>query len=278
MSSLPHEIIEKIICYLDINHLVGDDVFNKFLIKECKLINPKRLFNSLVRANCHDSLCFLLFQHQERLLTVFDIGLVTAAIEYSIKNKFIFITILLVSRFHDYAQDKWITIIRTSCTAMSKCYIHKECQDYLKLIKCIMKTINPSNKYKFTLPIRVLCDILSHTCGSKMISCLMEQDLLSFLFQDIAKCEKIIYYVVCYNHVDFYHYLPNDDYKQRIDVLICGLCFANQNMFKCVLHHMKIRYYTVGLIRFLLKMVKNNENSIDKINIIREIFLGVIST
>ena len=106
----------------------------------------------------------------------------------------------------------------------------------------------------------------------------MKEDLLSFLFQDIAKCEKIICYVVCYNHVELYHYLPNGEYKQGLDVLICGLCFANHNMFKYVLHNMKIRYYTVGLIRFLLKLVKHNKNSIDKTNIIREIFLGVMST
>jgi hypothetical protein len=278
MSSLPHEIIEKIICYSDIKHLVGDDVFNKFLIKECQQINPKRLFNAFVRTNCQDSLCFLLFQHQDKLLTVFDIGLVITAIEYSIKNKFTFMTILLISRFHDYAQDKWIVIIRTCCIAMSKCDVHIECQEYLKLIKWIIKSINPCDKYKFTLPVHIICDILSHKCGSEMICCLMEQDLLSFLFQDITKCEKIIYYVICYNHVDFYHYLPNDQYKQGLDVLICGLWFADQNMFKCVIHDMKIRYYTVGLIRFLLKMVKHNESSIDKTNIIREIFLGVMST
>ena len=274
MSSLPHEIIEKIICYSDIQHIVGDDVLNKFLIKECKLINPRRLFNAFVRTNCQDSLCFLLFQHQDRLLTVFDFGLVLSAIEYSIKNNFVFMTMLLVSRFHDYVQDKWITIIRICCIAMSKCDIHEECQEYINLIKWIIKAINPCNKCKFTLPLHVLHNILSHKCGSKIISWLMEQDLLSFLFQDITKCENIIYYVVCYNHVDFYHYLPNGEYKQGLDVLVCGLCFANHNMLRCVLHHMKIRYYTAGLIRFLLKMVKNNENSTDKVNIIREILLG----
>ncbi len=274
MSTFPRELIEKIFCYSDIQYLVGDNVLNKFLIKECKLINPKRLFNAFVRTNCQDALCSLLFQHQESLLTIFDFGLVIAAIEYSIKNKFGFMTMLLVSRFNGYAQDKWITIIRTCCIAMTKCDIDKTNQDYLKLIKCIINSINPSDKHKFTLPLHVLYNILSHKCGSKIICYLMEQDLLSFLFQDIAKCEKIIYYVVCYNHVELYHYLPNGEYKQGFDVLICGICFANHNMFRCVLHYMKIRYYTVGLIRFLLKLVRCNENSIDKKNIIREIFLG----
>jgi hypothetical protein len=274
MSSFPRELIEKIFCYSDIQHIVGDDVLNKFLIKECKLINPKRLFNAFVRTNCQDSLCFLLLQHKDRLLTVFDCGLVLSAIEYSIKNNFVFMTMLLVSRFHDYAQDKWITIIRTCCIAMSKCDTHNECQEYIKLMKWIIKAINPSDKHKFTLPLHVLYNILSHKCGSKIICFFMEQDLLSFLDQDIAKCEKIIYYVVCYNHVELYNYLPNGEYKKGFDVLICGLCFANHNMIKSVLHNMKIRYYTVGLIRFLLKLVKYNKNSIDKISIIREIFLG----
>ena len=64
MSNLPYEIIEKIICNVDLKQLVGDSIFNIFLIKECKLINQKRLFNAFVHANCYESLCFLLLQHQ----------------------------------------------------------------------------------------------------------------------------------------------------------------------------------------------------------------------
>lgn len=261
-NTLPYDIIKDILQQVDLKSVTGDHLLDRFLIKSCDKFNPRRLLNGFIRGNSIESLCLLFYEHRDRLYIIFDINLVINAIEYTLKKGQYKMTILLLCKFDRYCMERWKDIVRLCCIAMCHMKDSKSIIDLGKLLKYIVNRVRPREQCvnKFTLPIYILWNMLSHEHSNIIISYLMQHKLLSFLHKDFCKCEKIIYHIVCYNHVCLYHYLPDGDYKHGLDVLSFAICFSNQQMLNCILQNVKIRYYTIGFISYLANIVKMNNN------------------
>jgi len=264
-NTLPYDVIKSIIYQLDVNKVTGDPLLDRFLIKTCEHVKVRRLFNAFIRDNSFDSLCLLLFQHRRNVHVLFDVHIVLNAIEYTIKKGQHKMTIMLLCKFQLYCKERWTNIVRLCCLAMCNIKDSKGICDICKLLNYIIDRVRPHEQCnsRFALPINTLWKLLSHDHSSIIIPHLMQHKLLLFLHDDFCKCEKIIYHIVCYNHVYLYNYLPDGEYKQGLGVLTCAVCISNQHMLHCVLQNIKLRHYTIGFMSYLVRMVHMNNKNIE---------------
>jgi hypothetical protein len=172
---LPVEIIECIVNKCSLKLIVGDRHMDRFLITTCSSLNQIKLFNALVSTNNMASLICLLYKHRSNLLEVFDIGVVTSAIEYCIKHRFFDMGTMLLHKFRVYAKDRWTIIIRTSIMTLCKTTT-TSCEHFVQHVKYlnrVMLLVDSKDKNAFSLTTYQIMKLLQYKHSHKLLKVLL---------------------------------------------------------------------------------------------------------
>lgn len=260
---LPHDITAKIFGLCNLNNIIGiDDAHDLFIIHQCYMIHHEVLLQILVKKRRFVTLVILFRKYDVKL---FSYTSLTDAIQLALKQNDINIAAFICRK-----ASKYIEILqKINCRVVRSCMLCILRQNneivFNNLITFMTFFVGILYKHEIKssdLQIHMIPRILTHKFNDKIVSTILEQNMIDNICLQIASDTEvevtsgIIRLIIEKNQVNLLSRLVDTGYIIQTCDIILGIACSNMEMNTFLLQFFKPRCYTVEFARHLFNIAK----------------------
>jgi hypothetical protein len=258
MRNLPKDVISNIFFFCSPRDVVGDDVLDIFLIRECIQIDKNNLLTSFVIKNRHKSLKLFLHQTPQKY---FAPSVIRDLLFRTLRKKDFPAAIILIDGFTDLISQWSFMLIKTCFILITKDKLGENHLVYIFLIKYMMKSAKLEVLNLYHLPMHLLFKLLDHPKSKNVLRYLSKENILTHQYFEtlIETVEEnmqvdVINKIIVNNHTRLLELFIKSGYHIDFDDVILSIACSNNKMIACILSFFKPRLYTKLLRNLMYKL------------------------
>lgn len=271
-AELPLDLTISILERVKTHNLVGDDLLDRFVIRNCK-VNAETMLHCLVKKRRLISLELYTSQYHKAVQCV-STACIKRLMDLSIKQQTFTISIYLSKIFVRRLGD----ICRTVLLSVVNGYLRNVDSDkdvdgevhrillrsymaFLEyfLILCRLEGVDCDGHFGMRLLPSILCLKHSHKlvlvlarngCLGRMMGALIDGD-------DSEQCVKIMNAIIANNHIDLLHEIVTKGYNVMVCDVIVGIATGGYEIVEYLCRFFKPRWYSIKFCDILLKLASH---------------------
>jgi hypothetical protein len=265
----PNDMICKILEHSSMKTVIGDDILDKFIIRQRCDINPEVLLQSFVKKKRSQSLVYYTSK-KKNISQLVSVNCVKCLIVESLKGMFIDTSMHLCRVFVCHLENAYVKIVTTALYQ----YINKynkfpkfDTDRYLMFLGCLATLCKEQGiKRNNSIPLKYIVILLCHANSHELITALVENGYLDCLHDNIIDytaeplITKILRSIVINNHVILLEQLVNNGYKVSISDIIIGISYSNIGTVRYLAKFFKPRWYSRGFSTVMLSLARKRKN------------------